>query len=394
MAGGNPAVKRTQLIALATLAGLSAAGLVASASGGTGGRTGRALPRAADSRGAPVAGGAAHSAAVAAPPVTIAAPATTTSAPRGRRGSGEPVTFAFGGDVHFESYLRTHLSSDPTGMLAPIAPILTGADLAIVNLETAITERGTAADKAYTFRVAPAALTALHSAGVDVASMANNHGLDFGPVGFLDSIAAAHDAGFPIIGIGGNADTAYAPYTVTIRGQRVAVIGASQVIDSALMGEWAATDEHGGMASAYDADRLVRAVSEARPDADTLVVFLHWGTEKMTCPQERQTTLARRLVDAGADIVVGGHSHRLQGAGRLDAAVVDYGLGNFVWYAHPGASAETGVLLVTATGRDIDGYEWKPAVIRNGVPNPLEGAEATAALESWEALRTCTGLAP
>ena len=84
----------------------------------------------------------------------------------------------------------------------------------------------------------------------------------------------------------------------------------------------------------------------------------------------------------------------MQGAGRLDAAFVAYGLGNFVWYAQPGASSDTGVLVVTATGRDIDAYEWKPAVIRNGVPDPLEGDEATAALAAWNALRACTNLTP
>ena len=304
------------------------------------------------------------------------------------------MTLAFGGDVHFESYLRSQLDSDAAGMLGPIAPILSTADLAIVNLETAITERGTAEPKTYTFRAPAVAFTALRSAGVDVASMANNHGLDFGPVGFLDTMAAIHDTGFPVIGIGGDADAAYAPFTTTIRGQRIAVIAASYVIDSSLMDDWVATDEHGGMASAYDAERLLRAVREARAEADTLVVFLHWGIEKMTCPEERQTTIARQLVDAGADVIVGGHAHRVQGAGRLDGAVVAYGLGNFVWYAQPGASSETGVLLVTATGRDVDAYQWIPAVIRNGVPNLLEGAEAATATESWNGLRSCTGLAP
>ena len=101
-------------------------------------------------------------------------------------------------------------------------------------------------------------------------------------------------------------------------------------------------------------------------------MFLHWGIETQTCPSPDQQQLARTLVDAGADIVVGGHAHRLQGGGRLDAAFVGYGLGNFAFYARGGPGAQTGVVLVTATGRDIDAYEFVPAVISNGVPQPLE----------------------
>ncbi len=318
-------------------------------------------------------------------------PATTTTI--GRRGSGEAVTIAFGGDVHFEGEIESQLATDPDGFLAPIAPVLSAADLAVVNLETAITERGAPADKEFTFRAPASALTALRAAGVDVVSMANNHGLDFGPEGLDDSLAAEQATGFPVIGIGRDAAEAYAPFETRIKGQRIAVVAATQVLDANLIATWTATETRAGLASAKEIERLTTAVAQVRPRSDTVVVFLHWGVERETCPTAAQRDLARRLVEAGADIVVGGHSHRVQGSGRLDAALVAYGLGNFVWYADPGPSAESGVLVVTATGREIDAYAWIPARIRNGVPQPLEGAEAEAARASWEQRRGCTGLA-
>ncbi|MET1002861.1 MAG: CapA family protein [Acidimicrobiia bacterium] len=326
-------------------------------------------------------------------PSTTLPPSTTTTT-IGRRGSGEPITLAFAGDVHFEGVLDDKLAADPSAVLAPVAPILSAADLAVVNLETAITERGEPAPKEFTFRAPPSALTALASAGVDAASMANNHGLDYGPVGLEDSLAAEAASGFPVIGIGRNATEAYAPYTATVKGQRIAVIGATQVLDDVLIAAWTATDTQAGLASAKEVERLVAAVTAARPTTDTLVVFLHWGIERQTCPSGAQQQLAQQLVDAGADIVVGSHAHRLQGAGRLGPALIGYGLGNFAFYSAPGPGAETGVLLVTATGRDIDTYEWKPAVIRGGVPQPLEGGAAVGALQSWDQLRGCTGLSP
>lgn len=337
-------------------------------------------------------------------PTTTSSTTTTTTVPPPtaivrdpRRGSGQPVTFAFGGDVHFEGGLRTKLAADPATVLAPIAAVLSAADLAVVNLETAITERGAPQDKEYKFRTPPTALAALATAGVDVASMANNHGLDYGPDGLLDSLAAKAASPSPVvIGIGANATEAFAPFRVEVKGQRIAVFTATDVLDGNLLDAWTATDTQAGVASAKPpwVDKLVAGVFSARADSDTVVVFLHWGEEGQTCPDESQRTLAQRLVDSGADIVVGSHAHRQQGAGRLGTAFVGYGLGNFIFYNESGPAGVSGVLQVTATGRDVDAYSWLPAQIKGGVPEPVPpGPDADKALADWNALRDCTGLA-
>jgi hypothetical protein len=140
--------------------------------------------------------------------------------------------------------------------------------------------------------------------------------------------------------------------------------------------------------------RLTATIRATRYFADTVVVFLHWGQERTECPTANQKDLAPQLLAAGADIVVGSHAHRLLGAGRMGEGFVAYGLGNFIWFNESGPNGDTGVLLVTATGRRIEGYEWRAARIRNGVPAPLEGDALTAATTRWDALRACTGLAP
>ena len=146
------------------------------------------------------------------------------------------MTLAFGGDVHFEGVVRPRLA-DPATALAPIQPVLAGADLAVVNLETAVTDRGTPAPKQYLFRAPATAFPALRAGGVTVATMANNHGMDYGVVGLADSLAAAAAAGFPVIGIGTDAAAAYAPYLTTIKGQRIAVLAATQVLDENLIAD-------------------------------------------------------------------------------------------------------------------------------------------------------------
>ena len=327
-------------------------------------------------------------------PTTPTTAATTTTTTDPRRGSGNPVVLAFAGDINFEGRIGDRLAADPSTVMREIAPVLGSADLTVVNLETAITEGGTAAPKEFTFRAPASALDALRAAGVDVASQANNHGMDFGPEGLQDSLAARAEKQFPVIGIGQDIDEAFTPYRATINGQRITVIGATQVLDDSLIDLWTAGPGKPGLASAKLVDHIAGVVAAARADSDTVVVFLHWGIERNSCPSESQQSLAATLAAAGADIVVGSHAHRLQGGGRLGQAFVHYGLGNFMFYAGNAEGARTGVLLITATGRDIDAYQWVPARIEDRIPVPLEGGEADEALAYWDSLRDCTGLTP
>jgi poly-gamma-glutamate capsule biosynthesis protein CapA/YwtB (metallophosphatase superfamily) len=325
-------------------------------------------------------------------PTTL--PATTTTARDPFLGNGQAVTLAFGGDTHFEGRIADRLATDPGSIFGGFAPVLAGADLAVVNMETAIGVGGTPAPKEFTFQAPPAALEAFLSAGVDVVSAANNHGLDFGPESLEETLAAEASSGLPIIGIGREENEAYAPFIADVRGQRIAVIAATQVLDDSLVDAWTATADHAGLASAKRVERLTAEVAAARAVADTVVVFLHWGIETQTCPSGDQQTLADALVAAGADVVVGSHAHRVQGGGRLGDAVVDYGLGNFAFYTSGGEGARTGVFTVTITGRRVDGYEWVPGRIVDQRPEPLTGDAAAAESAAWDAQRGCTGLTP
>jgi poly-gamma-glutamate synthesis protein (capsule biosynthesis protein) len=229
---------------------------------------------------------------------------------------------------------------------------------------------------------------------VDVVTEANNHGMDYGRVGLLDSLDAAAAKRFPVVGVGHNAAEAFAPWRTTVKGQRLAFIGATQVLDDQFMSSWAAGPDKPGLASAYHVEELLASVRKARATSDTVVVYLHWGQEQNTCPIPRQRTLARQLVDAGADVIVGAHAHRVLGGGRLDNAVVDYGLGNFVFYTRGGPGTTSGVLTVTVTGRQVNAYVWSPARISGGVARPLGGTDAASSLAAWHRLRACTGLTP
>src|SRR4051794_8077911 len=332
-----------------------------------------------------------------------------SSAPSGAQGSGQAITFAFAGDVQFGDrqdseadavstglpVLADRVRTDPAAVLAPIAPVLSDADLAMVNLETAITDQGQPVPgKTFHFRSPPASFDALRAAGVDVATMANNHALDYGSSGLQDTFRAIAASRFPVIGIGHNAAEAYRPYVTTIKGQRVGVLTALDWLEPALKQAWSATDTRPGLAVAFDPQPLVAAIRAVRPQVDTLVVFMHWGTEQDQCADGEQRSLTRTLAAAGADLIVGAHAHRVQGAGRVGNTFVAYGLGNFAWWREDGENGRTGVLRVTATGRHVDSYSWVPARIRRGVPVPQTGPAAAADVGEWQKRRACSGLSP
>jgi poly-gamma-glutamate synthesis protein (capsule biosynthesis protein) len=319
------------------------------------------------------------------------------SDPRSQARPAVPVTIAFAGDIHFEGAARERLAADPQTALGPMSAVLSQADLTVANLETAVTTGGVRAPgKAYVFRAPPPTFAALRAAGIDVVSMANNHGMDYGVEGLQDSLRHAREASFPVIGIGADDAAAYAPFRATIDGQRISVIAATQVIDEELSSAWTAGPGKPGLASAKgtNVDRILNAVRNARADSDTVVVFLHWGLEQATCPTEAQTSLVAPLVEAGADVIVGSHAHVLLGGGWTPGgAYVDYGLGNFAFYASGyGPDTETGVLRLTVAGRSVTDATWVPGRISGGIPTPLTGNAASAALAKWDGLRECAGL--
>ena len=319
--------------------------------------------------------------------------ASPSVAPTQRPSPSGEFTFAFAGDVHFMDRTAQRLA-DPSTAFGPAARGLGAADLTMVNLETAVTTRGEPAPKEFHFRTPATAFTALRDAGVDVATMANNHAADYGAVGLQDTIAAIRSSRFPVVGIGGDADQAYAAWKTTVHGTKVAVIAASQVRDET-MANYSAGPSTPGIASA-DNERLLPSVRAAKAAGYAVVVYLHWGIEYTGCPDGDQRSLADALAHAGAAAVIGAHVHELQGAGwRHDGAYVAYGLGNFLWWRSFGnVQDDNGVLTLKFRGSRVVRAYFAPAHLDDrGVPVPATGGEAARINAEWTQARECAGLA-
>ena len=281
-------------------------------------------------------------------------------------------TLLAGGDVLLD---RT----EPEGIdpFTKVQPDLASADVAIVNLEMAITERGEPYDKEYVFRAPGSAALTLVGAGIDVVSLANNHVFDFGREGLEDTISVLDEVGILRPGAGSNNAEAYAPRILTLdNGVRVAFVSATAVVP----GGFASGADRPGVADAkWATPRVLAAVRAAATGNDVVVVSLHWGVEREPCPNEEQRTLAQQIIEAGADLILGHHPHVLQPIETFDRSVIAYSLGNFAWHPRYGITGDTGVLEVVFDGSRIDGYRFHPHVL-----NYIGGASPIASGDRYD----------
>ena len=243
-----------------------------------------------------------------------------------------PVTLLFAGDVLLSDHVLN--AYDKAGGIQGvldegIRKQIRGADIFMVNQEFPFSSRGAAvADKQYTFRLPPSRVNLLKEMGIDVVTLANNHILDFGTDPLIDSGTTLDVAGIDYVGAGENLERAKKLLLRRVNGTTIGYLGASRVYMDA---SWAATAGRPGVFSTYDPRDLVAEIEAAREVCDYLVVYVHWGIERDTKPQEYQRTLAMNYIDAGADLVVGSHPHVLQGVEYYNGKPILYSLGNFVF---------------------------------------------------------------
>ena len=243
----------------------------------------------------------------------------------------EPVTLLFGGDLFLTDLLQSKYRQQGISAAASegLLSILRGADLLMLNQEFPFGTTGEPMEeKQYTFRVDPGYVSVLTDLGVDIVTLANNHMLDFGRGPLTETLAALDGAGIAHVGAGENLEEAKALKTFEIGGKTIGFLGASRVIPEY---SWNASADGSGLFTTYDAKALVEEIRRAEEGCDFTVVYVHWGIERSTQPEEYQRTLARQYIDAGADAVIGAHPHVLQGIEYYQGKPIFYSLGNFIF---------------------------------------------------------------
>jgi poly-gamma-glutamate capsule biosynthesis protein CapA/YwtB (metallophosphatase superfamily) len=208
-------------------------------------------------------------------------------------------------------------------------------DVRIINLETSITKEDRPEPKGINYRMNPANVPCITAAGIDCCVLANNHVLDWGRAGCVDTLAALHGAGIQTAGAGRNAHEAASPAVLPTRHGRVLVFGLASET-SGVPRDWAATATKPGVEvlpdlSAETADRFVKRVRSIREEADVVVVSIHWGGNWGYQVPSDQRSFAHRLIDEGVAEIVHGHSsHHAKGIEIYKGKPILYGCGDFI----------------------------------------------------------------
>jgi poly-gamma-glutamate synthesis protein (capsule biosynthesis protein) len=238
------------------------------------------------------------------------------------------VAVAFVGDVMLDNGPGHAIASgrDP---FAACAEILLDADFTVGNLECVLGKGGKQVLKEYSFRAAsdsPRYLKRYFSA----LTVANNHAMDFGPEGLVECLRILAAEGIPQVGGGRDLAAARRPLLLERHGITIALVAANG-FQAAKSAAGAATP---GVAPLEEA-AILADIAAARKTADFVVPLVHWGPELVSQPREADRELARKMIDAGAAAVIGGHPHVTQTVDVHAGAPIVYSLGNFVFDYYP-----------------------------------------------------------
>lgn len=298
-----------------------------------------------------------------------------------------PVTLAFAGDICLaDDWENMTVLRQKGGALADcitggLLERMKAADITYINNEFTFSGRGEPlANKYYTFRSSPSNVSLLTEMGVDIVSLANNHVYDYGPDAFSDTLDTLDGAGIAHVGAGLDIAAASEPYYFEINGMRIAFVAATRAEKYILTPE--AADDRSGVLRTYDPARFIAAIAAADENADFVIACPHWGTENTAVLEQAQTEQARMYIDAGADAVVGSHTHCLQGIEFYKGSPIVYSLGNF-WFNYE--DGDTALLEMTVADGSLS-VSLVPCLQKGGVTSTAAGAEAVRILEYIESI--------
>lgn len=253
------------------------------------------------------------------------------------------------------------------------ADLLRTADIAVGNLETALTERGEPFDKKYTFRNPPQKVAlALKKTGFDLVGLANNHSMDYGVEGLEDTLQALKAAGLLAVGAGMTQAQARQAKVIDRKGQKIGFLAYSLTFPEAF---WAKKGEPG--AAFAHASHVKHDIAELKGEVDHVVVQFHWGREGTTQLRDYQVAMGRASIDAGAIVVLGHHPHILQAVEQYKGGVIYYSLGNFAFGSFSNRVQVGGMASIELCPMGLERYTLKLVDVNNFRvrfrPEPMQG---------------------
>ncbi|RMH62752.1 MAG: CapA family protein [Calditrichaeota bacterium] len=291
------------------------------------------------------------------------------------------LTLYFTGDVTLANHFA-HYVKDDYAYASRHLSMLKQADIAMVNLENPLTRSTEKTEKKFNFKAAPRYVRVLTQAGIDIVTIANNHIYDYGQSGLLETLETLHAARIDYTGAGRHFDEAHHPVILRRKGIRLGFFsyyGLGRHSNS----HPATADSAGTAMRLYEGIR--RDIERFTPLTDVIIINFHWGIEKEHYPQPEQIRLAHRVLDAGADVIIGHHPHVLQGVELYKGKPVFYSLGNFIFGGNSRTyerSAMARVDLIKKSGGIEIHPSLVPVEIDHWQPRLLTGKPARAVMDS------------
>jgi hypothetical protein len=277
------------------------------------------------------------------------------------------IVMRFGGDLLLAGHYETAAGVNPDLAFEQFDLFRTD-DISVVNLECPITTRGVPSEKPYTFRMSPSYTGALARAGIDVVNIANNHIFDYGIEGLFDTISYLDSSGVRHIGAGVTVEEALKPVIFALRGHRIGFLGYYAG------GEAPSADDTIPGVNRRSLRNVASGISDlrTRDSVDYVVVTFHWGKEKAEQPDPEQVWFAHETIDAGADAVIGHHTHVFSGIERYRKGVIVYSLGNFLFGGKSQNTYDTGAFEIRL-GKKGAKYSVIPIRVKKWKAHVLEG---------------------
>ena len=289
------------------------------------------------------------------------------------------VTFVFAGDILFDpgySIMAKMLQREGgihDSISEDLMAEMQNADIFMVNNEFPYSDRGTPTpEKQFTFRAKPESAEILHEMGADIVSLANNHAYDYGEEAFLDTLDTLQNTDIPFVGAGRNLEEASAPVYFIAGDIKIAVVSATQIERLDHPDTKGATETTAGVFRCWNPDNLLEKVKEAKENSDFVIVYIHWGTENTDVPDWAQLDQAPKIADAGADLIIGDHSHCLQPIQYVNGVPVVYSLGNFLFNSK---ELDTCLVKAVVTEEGLESLQFLPALQKNCSTSMLYGEE-------------------
>jgi poly-gamma-glutamate capsule biosynthesis protein CapA/YwtB (metallophosphatase superfamily) len=296
------------------------------------------------------------------------------------------VTLLFAGDTTLDSTPGALIQRgiDP---FKSFDTLFTAADIRLLNLECVVATTGRAVPKHYTFRASPQVLKTLKR-HVDGVTLANNHSGDYGHQAFSEMLTLLSKNNIAQAGGGMNLSEAHTPWMVERNGIRIAILSYNEFMPRS----YEAGSHTPGVAWSED-EQVVDDIRRARREhlADIVLPFMHWGWENEPKANQRQRQLAKKMIDAGADAIIGGHPHVTQDLELYKGKPIIYSVGNFIMKETDNDQQREGwVLRLKIEKTGVSGFDTHVARIRrNGVPSYDMKTPSPCWTKTWQQERMC-----